>query len=302
MINLNKKGLGYFEMVAAMIMMGTVGVFVVESGQNAHNVVFFRCLFGTFFLAIYCYFRGFFRNTGLTLNMIMLAVLSGIFLVFNWVLLFASFATTSISASTVIYHTQPFFFVLIGSIVFREAITREKIFWMCLAFFGVVLVSNIDTQSLSMSSAQLRGVIYALGAAMLWAVTAIIVKRMRDIKPHLIALIQVFVGIFVLYPFITIETTADVSSIQWSFLVTLGAVHTCLTYILMYSAFHKLQTAVIAVLTFIYPAVAILADFLIYDKILTLLQVLGVVLIFFSGFAISQNINFPPRIRTQQKE
>jgi drug/metabolite transporter (DMT)-like permease len=287
----SKNRLGLIEMVAAMIMMGTVGIFVVESGQNAYNVVFFRCIFGSLFLALYCYFRGFFKNTGLTRNVSFLVVLSGIFLVFNWVLLFASFETSTISIATTIYHTQPFFFLLIGSIVFKEVITLDKVLWIFLAFAGVILVSDIDAGSLSMSSEQLRGVVYALTAALLWAITAVIVKRVTSIKPHLIALIQVFVGIFALYPFTTLEVIGNTNAMQWGYLVALGGIHTCLTYILMYSAFQKLQTAIISVLTFIYPAVAILADFLVYDVVLSMLQMIGVILILFSSFATSRNVS-----------
>lgn len=286
-----EKNFGYLEMITAMIMMGTVGVFVVESGQNPYNVVFFRCLFGSAFLALYCYYRGFFRNTGLALKTFLLVALSGVFLVFNWVLLFASFETASISISTTIYHTQPFFFLLIGSIVFRESITLNKILWMCLAFLGVILVSNLKTNTLMLSSDQLIGVLYALVAAMLWAITAIIVKKLKDIKPHLIALIQVVIGIFVLYPFATMEAVADTTQLQWGYLLILGAVHTCLTYILMYSAFQKLQTAVISVLTFIYPVIAIIADFIVYDHRLNLSQMIGAFLIFFSSYAITRNIS-----------
>ena len=38
--------LGLAQMAAAMTLSGTLGVFVLESGQSAWNVVFFRCVFG----------------------------------------------------------------------------------------------------------------------------------------------------------------------------------------------------------------------------------------------------------------
>jgi hypothetical protein len=44
---------GVVKMFAAMLLMGTVGYFVIESKQQAHNVVFFRCLFGVVFLSAY---------------------------------------------------------------------------------------------------------------------------------------------------------------------------------------------------------------------------------------------------------
>ena len=40
---------GALEMAVAMILSGTLGVFVIESGQGAVTVVFFRCLFAAGF-------------------------------------------------------------------------------------------------------------------------------------------------------------------------------------------------------------------------------------------------------------
>lgn len=68
MDNSKVKKRGIVEMILAMLLMGTVGFFVLESGQSAYNIVFYRCLFGALFLAIYCYYFGFFKNTHLTIK------------------------------------------------------------------------------------------------------------------------------------------------------------------------------------------------------------------------------------------
>src|SRR3712207_8992190 len=49
---------GRLEMVAAMALSGTIGFFVVESGQGIWNVVFFRCLFGALGLLAYSWAKG----------------------------------------------------------------------------------------------------------------------------------------------------------------------------------------------------------------------------------------------------
>jgi hypothetical protein len=43
---MNKKVSGTVEMTAAMIISGTIGWFVVVSGQPVLDVVFWRCVFG----------------------------------------------------------------------------------------------------------------------------------------------------------------------------------------------------------------------------------------------------------------
>ena len=283
---------GLLEMITAMVLMGTVGYFVVESGQDAHNVVFFRCLFGIAFLALYALVTGLFKNTGLTVKNTSLIVLSGAFLILNWIMLFASFKSASISTSTVIYHAQPFFFVLIGAFFLKEAVSLDKVLWILLAFIGVILVADVDAKGLSLTSTHMIGVLLALSAAVFWAISAMIVKQIKGVKPHLIALIQMLVGVIVLFPFTDMNSISSVTNVQWSYLVILGGVHTGIVYVLMYSSYPKLSTPVIAVLTFIYPAMAILVDLVFYDVYFGILQFLGVFLILISGYAVNQNIKF----------
>lgn len=290
----SQKQRGIMEMVTAMILMGTVGYFVVEAKQDAYNVVFFRCLFGTIFLSLYCFLAGFFKNTGLTNKKLLLIVLSGIFLVCNWIMLFASFKSASISTSTVIYHAQPFFFVIIGAVLLRESISIDKVGWIILAFIGVTLVANVDLSSFSFSSSYIKGIFLALAASVFWAISAVIVKQLKGVKPDLIALIQLAIGTCILLPFTNMMSMSSATGLQWGYLIILGGVHSCLTYILMYSAYQKLSTPVIAVLTFIYPVVAILVDFIFYEESLNALQFVGGFLILFSSFAVNQNITLTP--------
>ncbi|MCP9269644.1 DMT family transporter [Xenorhabdus sp. XENO-1] len=292
MSNISEQRRGIIEMVLAMFLMGTVGYFVVETRISAHDLVFFRCLFGIIFLSLYCFAYGLFKNTQLTKKILFIIALSGFFLIINWILLFESFKLSSISTSTVVYHVQPFFFVIIGAIILRESIPKNKMLWMFLAFIGLIFVVDIDIKSFSFTSDYIIGISLALVAAIFWAISAILVKYVKGIKPHLIVLIQLIVGIFILFPFTNIKMMSYATNAQWGYLIILGGVHTCLTYILMYSAYQKLSTTVIAVLTFIYPAVAIIVDFVCYGKSLNAFQLLGVFLIMFSSFAVNQNIPF----------
>ena len=54
-------------------------------------------------------------------------------------------------------------------------------------------------------------------------------------------------GMVLLWPFTSLHEVPRVGN-HWIYLVSLGVVHTCIMYILMYSAFQKLDTTKIAVL------------------------------------------------------
>ncbi|WP_418958464.1 DMT family transporter [Streptomyces tritici] len=273
---------GTLELTVAMVLSGTLGIFVVESGASAFDVVFFRCLFGAAALGAYSLARGYFTGHGFTPKKLGLAALGGVFIVFNWVFLFEAYDAASISLATVVYHTQPFFLVLLGAVLFRERITAAKFGWLAVAFLGLVLVSGVRPGD----TASLKGLGLALGAAVLYALSTVVTKRITGVKPHLIALVQVLVGLPLLLPFADFGAAAELGA-GWAWLAGLGLIHTGLMYVLMYSAYAKLPTAKIAVLAFTYPAVAMFADWAVYGHHIGLVQALGVPLIVLAGLKVT---------------
>ncbi|MFI0241778.1 DMT family transporter [Streptomyces sp. NPDC016845] len=287
---------GATELTLAMVLSGTLGVFVIESGASPFNVVFFRCLFGTVALGLYCLVRGFFKNHNFTPKKLGLAALGGVFIVFNWAFLFESYEGTSISVATVVYHTQPFYVVLLGALLFRDKLTATKFGWLGVAFIGLILVAGVSASDLTGSgdSSYLAGLGYALLAAVFYAISTVITKRVTGVRPHLVALVQLVLGIFLLLPFTSLGETSSLGA-DWGWLVGLGLIHTCVMYVLMYSAYQKLPTAKIAVLAFIYPAVAMLMDWAVYGHSVSLLQALGIPLIVAASLGINLGWSFKKR-------
>ncbi|QKW11049.1 DMT family transporter [Streptomyces sp. NA04227] len=270
-----------------MVLSGTLGIFVVESGVSAFNVVFFRCLFGALALGLYALARGYFRDHGFTRRSLQLAALGGVFIVFNWVFLFSSYENTSISVATVVYHTQPFYVVLLGALLFRERLTLAKAGWIGLAFAGLVLVSGVTPADFrSGQGSYLLGLGQALLAALLYGLATVVTKRITGVRPHLIALVQVLVGIPLLLPFADLGAMSGTGT-GWFWLAGLGVIHTGLMYVLMYSAYAKLSTAKIAVLAFVYPVVAMVADWAVYGHHIGLVQALGVPLIVLASLRVT---------------
>ena len=61
----------------------------------------------------------------------------------------------------------------------------------------------------------------------------------------------------------------------WTYLIIIGVVHTGLMSTLLYSAIQKIPTALVGALSFIYPIVAILVDWVAFAHPLSTLQVMG---------------------------
>lgn len=277
---------GLAQMAAAMTLSGTLGVFVLESGQSAWNVVFFRCVFGAVSLFLYCWARGLLKPGLFTARTLALALAAGAALVLNWVLLFSAYRLASISLATAVYNVQPFFLIGLGALFLGERPTRGKLAWSVIAFAGLLLVLKLTDHS--GGGAYLSGLLLGLGAAALYGITAVIVKRLKGIPPQVLALVQVTLGALMLLPMADFQALPT-APLQWGYLVALGLVHTCLMYILMYSAIQKLPTTSTAALSFIYPAVAILLDLVVYGHRMDATQVLGVAMIFLAAAGVSLN-------------
>ena len=262
---------GALEMSAAMVISGTIGWFVVRFDQPLVDVLFWRCVFGAATLFVACAALGVLRR-GLTPRAFALAAFGGVALVANWLLIFASFSRASISIATAVYNTQPFMLVALGALFFSERLTAMKVGWLCIAFAGVVLVAQ--AKGGGGSGDYITGVLMALGAAFFYAVAAIVAKKLGDMAPHLIALIQVCVGIAMLAPFAHLRALPTDAGI-WGIHLTMGVIYTGLVFILLYGAIQKLPTTVAGALSFIYPLVAIGVDFVAFGQRLTPAQLVG---------------------------
>ncbi len=73
------------------------------------------------------------------------------------------------SLGTIIYHTQPFYVVLLGAIIFKDTITRHQLGWIVVAFVGLILVTHLDLATLMSANEYMSGIGYALLAAVLYA-------------------------------------------------------------------------------------------------------------------------------------
>ncbi|HEY9572867.1 MAG TPA: DMT family transporter, partial [Pusillimonas sp.] len=180
---------GSLEMVGAMLISGTIGWFVLVSGQPVLDVVFWRCAIGAATLLVICGSMGFLRPGLLTWARFGWAVISGVAIVANWVLLFAAYSRASIGIATAVYNTQPFMLVALGALFLGERITLDKMVWLILAFAGMLAITQQHgAPTYGDGDSYLLGIALALGAAFLYAIAALLVKRLTGTPPHLIAL------------------------------------------------------------------------------------------------------------------
>lgn len=275
---MNEIRRGTVEMTAAMLISGTIGWFVLMSGQPVTGVVFWRCLIGALTLLVICGAMGLLRPDILSLRTFAIAVGGGIAIVLNWLLLFAAYSHASISIATTVYNTQPFMLLGLGALFLGEKITLTKLFWLGLAFAGMIVIVEGKSAQTGATGSYLIGILLSLSAAFFYALAAIAAKWLKGTPPHLIALIQVSTGILMLAPFTDFSTLPQGAG-GWSIVATMGIVHTGLMYVLLYGAIQKLPTHLTGALSFIYPIAAIVVDRFAFGHVLGVAQIIGAVII-----------------------
>ena len=277
---------GSLEMIAAMLISGTIGWFVLVSGRAVVDVVFWRCVIGGAMLLLVCAALGLLRGELMSRRVLVLALVSGVAIVGNWLLLFASYSRASIAISTTVYNVQPFMLVGLAALFLGERITLAKLAWLGLAFLGMLAIVSAHGDSGTSGENYLLGIALALGAALLYAVAALIVKRLSGTPPHLIALVQLLTGILMLAPLASYQLPEQPQA--WASLAALGILHTGVMYMLLYSAIQKLPTALTGALSFVYPIAAIFVDWLAFGHRLSPLQWLGVAAILLAAAGMQQ--------------
>ncbi|MFJ3956288.1 DMT family transporter [Arthrobacter sp. NPDC090010] len=262
----------------AMAGWGTIGVFSIQAGTDPITTVAWRCVFAAGALLILALATGAFRKSVWSLKAVLLTIGGGVALVANWVLLFESFATTTITVATVSYHMEPFLLVALGAIISRERPRGRDIAWLGVAFGGLLLATRfIGTAGIEqLSGTELVGVVSALLAGLLYALATLAAKHTEGIRPYVMTLIQCVTGAVLLLPF---ATQLHWNSQGWLWIAAMGVIHTGLLYSALYSSARVLSTMALAGLSFVNPAVAIFADIAVYGHIPDLLQLAGIALI-----------------------
>ncbi len=274
------------KMVGAMVLAGSIGIFVVESGEPALTVVFYRCLIGGAALLIYCLFAK--RNgfNQLTWRTLLMMSLSGVTMAANWVLFFMAYSHASISMVTTVYHVYPFVLLFASAAIFSEKISRRSIGWAICAFLGVVFVAQGKGQGAEMS---LVGLGLTMAAMICYAATLLITKHLADVPASLLSLVQLLVGAIVLLPLMG-AGGLGVDMGSWGLLLAIGVIHTGLLYVLLYDAVQSLETSRVVILSFLYPLTALIFDVAVYAVRPDTMQIIGLALITFA--VLGEKLNF----------
>ena len=250
-------------LASAFFIWGSIGIFVKMIPLNSGVVAFDRSLVGMLFLiAVKALMHKKVDIKGLNGNLLELCI-NGALLGLN----------------------GPMLVVLVSPLVFKERLTIVKILWVATALFGVVCVSGVFEQS-GVSSRDLIGVAFGVSAAVVYAITVVINKRLDKIDPIDKAVTQFASSTVVMFIYCLFTTKA--SELEFSvqtiiLMIVVGVVHTGVTYTLYFKSLPNVTSQNVAIFAYIDPVVAVVLSALVLREELTVSTIVGAVLVIASA-------------------
>ncbi len=268
-----------WRMAAGGAVLGTLGVFLLESGSDAASAAWFRCAFGLLALTLWAWATGRAPLWRLPAGTAVRVVVAAALVVLSWVVFFAAIQHLSVGLATVVFHVQPLCLMVAGAWWLGEPLPRERLAAVVLALGGLALATGLlgNGAAVSWWGVALCGV-----AVVGQTAVGLLLRARTPVPPLALAWWQCAVGALVLWPWLLWQGWPAWGP-AWGWLAALGVVHTGFAYVLIYGGMARLTTSRTALLQFVYPAVTLLADALVYQRWLSPAQLLGVALM---GFAL----------------
>jgi drug/metabolite transporter (DMT)-like permease len=197
----------------------------------------------------------------------------------------SSFAALLIAA-------DPLFIVVLALKVDQsERASGWRLLGLVIGFIGVAALVGL---SLSGDPLEALGAAMVLGAALCYAISALLFKRLPGVSPIGATAITLTTASLVLLPFAALNVPRTMPSPPvLGSLIALGLVCTALAYVIYYSLIVEAGATRAALITYVNPAVAVILGVIILSEPVTVGTVVGFVLIIV-GCAMSTS-RTPPR-------
>ena len=282
---MKKENNARWMLVSSMVIFGTLAPFVrrisVSSGELAlYRAVMAAALIGVFLLVT----RQKIPFASIKRELVLL-LLSGMAMGFNWILLFEAYRYTTVSVATLSYYFAPVIVTAVCPLLFREKLTGKQLLCFIGSTAGLVLITGIG--DLGSGSSHFTGILFGLGAAVLYATVVLLNKFIKNVEGIHRTFLQFLAAILVLVPYVAMTsgvTVGGMDGMGWVCLLVVGLIHTGITYCMYFSSLKELPGQKAAILSYLDPLVAVLISVTILHEPMTAVQAIGGVLIL--GFTL----------------
>ena len=270
-------------LMISMAIFGTLGLFVKNIAVSSGELALYRAIMATLMIGAYILITKQRLPIKEIKKALPLLLLSGGAMGMNWILLFEAYKYTTVSSATLSYYFAPVIVTVACPILFKEKMGAKQ--WICFAAstLGIVLITGVgDT-----AGTHIIGILFGLGAAMLYATVILLNKSIRGVEGVHRTFLQFIAAVIVLIPYVCFTGGFHLEVLDglgWASLITVGVIHTGVTYILYFSSLKELPGQQVAVLSYIDPLVAVIVSVTFLREPMSWIQILGGLLIL--GFTL----------------
>ena len=283
------RGKASLLIILSMAIWGTLAPFVRAIGLPSAEIALWRAVLAVVLIGAYLLVTRQRIDVRALHAELPWLVASGAAIGFNWILLFEAYRYTTVSIATLSYYFAPVIVTLACPFLFGERLTAAKLLCFAGSTAGLVLVVNPG--GIEEGSTHLLGVLFGLGAAVLYASVVLINKKIRGVGGIHRTFLQLVAAAAVLVPYVLATGgthLAQLGATGWACLAVVGLVHTGVAYCLYFSSLPHVTGQRASVLSYIDPLVAIVVSVTVLGEPIGALQVLGGALIL--GFALANEI------------
>ena len=288
------------KVLIAMLLWGSLGVFVKNISLDSVEIAFFRGIIGSVFLGIVLLIR-MQNNKKLEENNkledenkkpgkkgIIILIISGMAIGLNWVFLFNSYNYITVANATIVYYLAPVIVIFVSPIFLKEKLTLKKVLAVICAMIGLVLIVRTGQSSSNINLTQ--GIINAFLAACLYASVIILNKFIKNVDDYTKTFIQLFMASMVLLPWVIYRNNIIFDSPKSIILIAiLGIAHTGIAYCLYFSAMKELKAQSIAILGYLDPVSSVVFSIFLLKEPFFVYQLIGGVIILASAVIAEKN-------------
>lgn len=278
------------KILIAMTSFGTIGLFVKSIPLPSGEIAFFRAVIAAIAIVFYKLIISEKIVYSEIKNDVPLLFLSGIAMGFNWIFFFEAYRYTTVSLATLSYYFAPVIVMVVSPILFRERLTQKQIICFIMSTTGLVLIIGVSGSNMGFD--HVKGILFGLVAASLYATVIILNKFIKQVKGIDRTLFQFIAAIIVLIPYLLFTTGIHIDRLDTLGLVNLliiGIFHTGIMYVLYFSSLKDLKGQEAAILSYVDPLVAVCVSVLFLGESISLIQVLGGFMIL--GFTLLNEID-----------
>jgi RarD protein len=259
----------------ALVIFGMNGVVASHIPLGSGEIVFFRTVLGSVFLAIAVLLSRQTLHLPALRAQWKTVTLSGAVMGLGWVLLFEAYRRCGVGTATLIYYCGPVLVMAASPVLYGEKLTPARLLGIAAVAAGMVLIN------LTGLSGGTAGILCAAAAAVLYAALIVVNQRITGLGGAELTLTQLLTACVVVAPYALLTRTTGVTlgTEGWLAIALLGCVNTGLACYLYFTSLHALPAQTVALLSYVDPASALLFAALFLSERLTPVSAAGAALI-----------------------